>query len=68
MTVIHHVTIACPVCGEIQTVALTKAEDGFAEAACECGATCFVGVQEKYEEQFLVTTWTLPEGFRLEAL
>ena len=69
MTIIHHVTIACPVCGDVQTVALTEEAYGvFAGCECKCGATCRICIHERFGEQTLETNWTLPEGFRLEAL
>lgn len=67
MTVIHYITIACPFCGEVQTVASESTPDYLAKAACECGATCKMYVY-RLSGRGLLTEWTLPEGFRLEAL
>ena len=64
MTVIHHVTIACPICGEVQTVAIQGHET---KVPCECGAIGEVG-RHHTSKRVVLITWYLPEESQVEAL
>ena len=61
MITIHHITVACPVCGETQLVALAK--NGEVKTTCdECGIT---GLIEHYVNkrtgQYTAVVWYLSE-------